>query len=115
MDIQILPIPHEKISQFALHSWTKYGRSDRLVLRCNFKINTQDQIQSNLELEQKFRAKDLNHLQGTMICAYPASNIIPTICDSEGDYGKWMSDLLELYDGIIFARKFGKGVAFLLD
>jgi hypothetical protein len=69
---------------------------------------------SDLIWSGKFRARDLKHLQGTMICAYPVSNIIPTISDSEGDYGKWMSDLLELYDGVIFARKFWTGVAFLL-
>ena len=28
------------------------------------------------------------------------------------DYGKWMSSILELYDGVIFARKLWKGVAF---
>jgi hypothetical protein len=105
----------ENLSQFALHPWTKDGRPDRLVLRCIFKINTQDQIRSNLEWERQFRAKDLKHSQGTMICTYPVSNIIPTISDSKGDYGKWMSELLELYDGVIFARKFWTGVAFLLD
>ncbi|WP_162477594.1 MEDS domain-containing protein [Nitrososphaera sp. AFS] len=102
----------ENLSQFALHPWTKDGRPDRLVLRCIFKINTQDQIRSNLEWERQFRAKDLKLLQGTMICTYPVSNIIPTISDPNGDYGKWMSDLLELYDGVIFARKFWTGVAF---
>jgi hypothetical protein len=43
-----------------------------------------------------------------MICTYPVNNIIPTILDS-GNYGKWMNDLLEIYDGVIFARKFWKG------
>jgi hypothetical protein len=105
----------ENLAQVALHPWTKDGRPDRLVLRCIFTINTQEQIRSNLEWERQFRAKDLKHLRGTMICTYPVSNIIPTISDSEGDYGKWMSDLLELYDGVIFARKFWTGVAFLLD
>ena len=44
----------------------------------------------------------------------PVNNIIPTISES-GSYGKWMNNLLEIYDGIIFARKFWKGVAFSLD
>ena len=104
----------EKLSQFALHPWTKDGRPDRLVLSI-FKTDTQEQIRSNLEWERQFRAKDLKLLQGTMICTYPVSNIIPTISDSEGDYGRWMSDLLELYDGVIFARKLWRGVAFFLD
>ena len=94
----ITQIASEKLSQFALHPWNKNARPDRLVLLCIFKINTQEQIRSNLEWERQFRAKDLKHLQGTMICTYPVSNIIPTISDSEGDYGKWISDLLELYD-----------------
>jgi hypothetical protein len=46
-----------------------------------------------------------------MICTYPVHNIIPTI----SDYGRWMNELLEIYDGVIFARKFWKGVAFSLD
>jgi len=49
-----------------------------------------------------------------MICTYPVDNIIPTISDT-GSYGKWMIDLLEMYDGVIFARKLWKGVAFSLD
>jgi hypothetical protein len=49
-----------------------------------------------------------------MICTYPVHNIIPTISDS-GNYGRWMNELLEIYDGVIFARKFWKGVAFSLD
>ena len=46
-------------------------------------------------------------------CTYPVNNIMPTISDS-GSYG-WMNDLLEIYDGVIFAPKFWKGVAFSLD
>jgi hypothetical protein len=53
-------------------------------------------------------------LKGTMMCTYPVNNIILTISDS-GSYGKWMNTLLEIYDGVIFARKFWKGVAFNLD
>jgi hypothetical protein len=46
---------------------------------------------------------------------HPVDNIIPTISDSTGAYGKWMNDLLSMYDGVIFARHLWKGVAFNLD
>jgi hypothetical protein len=50
-----------------------------------------------------------------MICTYPVNNILFTISDSIGDFGKWMGSILELYDGVIFARKLWKGLAFALD
>ena len=50
-----------------------------------------------------------------MVCTYPINDIIPTISDSKGSYGKWMSDILEIYDGVIFARRFWKGVALNLS
>lgn len=110
----ITTVALDELSQFAFRPSTN-DQPDRLVLRCIFKTNTQEQIRSNLEWERDYRFKNLKHLQGTMICTYPVSNIIPTISDSVGDYSKWMSKLLELYDGVIFARKFWKGVAFVLD
>jgi DcmR-like sensory protein len=113
----IPPMELERLSQLALHSGTKKNghQPDRLVLKCIFKINTQQQIRSNLDWERDYRDKDLKRLRGTMICTYPVNNILFTISDSIGDYGRWMSNILELYDGVIFARKLWKGVAFNLD
>ena len=81
------------------------------MLRCVYKINTEEQIRSNLEWERDYRLKDLKSLGATVVCTYPINYIIPTISDSTGSYGKWMSDILEIYDGVIFARRFWKGVA----
>ncbi len=113
----IPPTELERLSQLALHPGTKKNGSqlDRLVLKCIFKINTQQQIKSNLEWERDFRDRNLKRLHGTMICTYPVNNILFTISDAIGDYGRWMSSILELYDGVIFARKLWKGVAFNLD
>jgi len=110
----IAPGALERLSQFALHPWINYDQPDRLVLRCIFKTGTREQMLSNIEWERDYRLRDLKRLRGAMICTYPVNNIIPTIYDS-GEIGKWMSSLLELYDGVIFARRFWKGVAFALE
>ena len=94
---------------------SKISQSDRIVLRCVYKINTQEQIKSNLKWEHDYRFKNLKDTRTTVVCTYPVNDIIPTISDSIGPYGKWMNTLLELYDGVIFARRFWKGVAFNLD
>jgi MEDS: MEthanogen/methylotroph, DcmR Sensory domain len=94
---------------------SKISQSDRIVLRCVYKINTQEQIKSNLKWEHDYRFKNLKDTRTTVVCAYPVNDIIPTISDSTGPYGKWMNTLLELYDGVIFARRFWKGVAFNLN
>jgi MEDS: MEthanogen/methylotroph, DcmR Sensory domain len=94
---------------------SKISQSDRIVLRCVYKINTQEQIKSNLKWEHDYRFKNLKDTGTTVVCTYPVNDIIPTISDSTGPYGKWMNTLLELYDGVIFARRFWKGVAFNLD
>ena len=111
---QIPQITLERLAQITVHPWTKENKPERIVLRCIFKTDTEEQMRLNLKWENDFRYRDLKGLQGTMICTYPVNNIIPTISDS-GSYGKWMNELLEIYDGVIFARKFWKGVAFSLD
>ena len=70
--------------------------NDNFKMQCIFKINTQQQIRSNLEWERDYRDRDLKRLHGTMICTYPVNNILFTISDSIGDYGKWMNSILEL-------------------
>ncbi len=40
----------DRLSQFALHTGIKNAQPDRLILKCIFKINTQQQIRSNLEM-----------------------------------------------------------------
>jgi hypothetical protein len=97
-----------------LRNPSKIRKSDRIVLRCVYNVDTEEQIKSNLRWEYDFRCKNLKHSGTTLVSSYPINDIISTISDSTGSYGKWMSTLLELYDGAIFARKFWKGVAFNL-
>ena len=111
---QIPQISLERLAQITVHPWTKEDKPERVVLRSIFKTDTEEQIRSNLKWERDYRYRNLKGLRGTMICTYPVNNIIPTISDS-GNYGKWMNDLLEIYDGVIFARNFWKGVAFSLE
>ena len=88
--------------------------ADRIVLRCVYKITTEQQIKSNLQWEYDYRFKNLKHFRKTVVCTYPINDILSTISDSTGLYGKWMNNLLEIYDGVIFARRFWKGVGFNL-
>ena len=97
-----------------LRNPSKIRKSDRIVLRCVYNVDTEEQIKSNLRWEYGFRCKNLKNIGTTLVSSYPINDIISTISDSTGSYGKWMSTLLELYDGVIFARKFWKGVAFNL-
>ena len=78
-----------------LHPWTKEDQPDRVVLRCIFKTDTEDQIRLNPKWERYYRYRDMKGLQGTMVCTYSVNNIIPTISYS-GGYGKWMNNLLEI-------------------
>ena len=93
---------------------SKIRQSDRIVLRCVYKINTEEQMKSNLKWEYDYRFKNLKHFRKTVVCTYPINDILSTISDSTGLYGKWMNNLLEIYDGVIFARRFWKGVGFNL-
>jgi hypothetical protein len=94
-----------------LRNLSEIRQSGRIVLRCIYKINTEEQIKSNLKWEHDYHFKDLKNSGVTVVCTYPINDIIPTLSDSKGCYGKWMNDLLEIYDGVIFARRFWKGVA----
>jgi hypothetical protein len=52
-------------------------------------------------------------MDSTMICTYPVSDIISTITPSE--YGTWINELLLIHDSVIYARRFYRGVAFVLS
>lgn len=104
----------QDFAQAILKNPSKIKQTGRIVLRCVYKINNEEQIKSNLKWEYDYRFKNLKGSGTTVVCTYPINDIIPTISDSTGPYGKWMSTLLELYDGVIFARRFWKGVAFNL-
>jgi hypothetical protein len=103
----------EGFEHAALNSST-LGQTDRIVLRCVYKITSEEQRKSNLKWEYDYHT-NLKNSRTTIICTYPIKDILPTISDSSGSYGKWMNDLLEIYDAVIFARRFWKGVAFNLN
>jgi len=98
-----------------ISNFTRPGQGDRTVFKCIYKINTEEQIKSNLKWEREYRLKELKNRTTSILCTYPVENIIPELSDSTGTHAKWMSDLLNMYDGVIFARRFWKGVAFNLD
>ena len=82
-------------------------QSDRIVLRCVYKVENEEQIKSNLKWEHDYRFKDLKDNGTTLVCTYPINDIIPTISDSIGPYGKWMNNLLQIYDGVILPADSG--------
>ena len=90
------------------------SQGDRIVFKCIYKINTEEEIKSNLKWECEYRLKELKN-RTTTLCTYPVENILSELSDSIGAHAKWMSDLLNMYDGVIFAHRFWKGVAFNLD
>jgi archaellum biogenesis ATPase FlaH len=97
-----------------ISNFIRPGPGDRIVFK-RHKINTEEQIKSNLKWEREYRLKELKNRATSILCTYPVENIIPELSDSRGAHAKWMSDLLDMYDGVIFARRFWKGVAFNLD
>jgi hypothetical protein len=97
-----------------ISNFTRPGQGDRIVFKC-YQINTQEQTKSNLNWEREYRLKELKNRTTSILCTYPVENIIPELSDSTGAHAKWMSTLLNMYDGVIFARRFWKGVAFNLD
>jgi len=42
-------------------------------------------------------------------------NIIPELSESTEVHTKWIGEILKMYDGVIFARRFWRGIAFNLD
>src|SRR5215831_10648655 len=74
------------------------SQGDRIVFKCIYKINTEEQIKSNLKWEREYRLKKLKNTT-TTLCTYPVENILSELSDSIGAHAKWMSDLLNMYDG----------------
>ena len=90
------------------------GSSSRLILRCIHKIETQNQIQDNITWERNYRNIKLRQdLPNTsLICTYPVDKIIEVLEGKSKAYSPWMTDLLEIYDGVIYARNNWTGAAF---
>ena len=77
-------------------------------------IHHPEEIKLNLKWEREYRLK-LKNKTIAVLCTYPVEDIIPKLSDSRGAHAKWTRDLLEIYDGVIFVRRFWRGVAFNLD
>jgi len=92
----------------------KPWQADRVVLKCIYKISTEEHLNSILKWEREYRLKYLKNGKSSLLCAYPVDNILSIISDSTGAHSQWMNGLLEMYDGVVFARRFWKGVAFNL-
>jgi hypothetical protein len=93
----------------------KQGQPDGTVFRWVNNINTDEQIESTLKWELEYRLKELKNGKTNLLCGYPVDNIIQVLSDSTGPFARWMNALLTMYDGVIFARRLWKGVAFNLD
>ncbi|MGN6628891.1 MAG: hypothetical protein ACTHKJ_03340 [Candidatus Nitrosocosmicus sp.] len=88
----------------------------KIALRCLHKIENREQIQNNIKWEKNCRNTLLrNSLSNcSIICTYPIRDILSTIKGESYAYSEWMADLLEIYDAVIYARKYWKGAAFKL-
>jgi hypothetical protein len=113
----IEPLP-EHLSNYGNNNNQTFGgfRKKRSVLRCMHKVETKDQIIKNLIWEKNcrnttFRKKLTN---SSILCTYPVNNIMDVIEGKSKSHSQWMADLLEIYDGVIYAKLNWKGAAFNL-
>jgi hypothetical protein len=93
----------------------KPGQPDRILFRIVRNINTDEQIESTLKWEREYRLKELKNGKTNLLCCYAVDSIIRALSDSTGPFARWKNALLTTYDGVIFARRLWKGVAFNLD
>jgi len=86
----------------------------RLVLQCIDNIETADQAQNIVKWEKTFRNSQLR--EGlpdiSLICMYPVDDNIETLKGESLLYSPFMNELIEIYDGIIFANSNWQGVAY---
>lgn len=95
----------------------KVSKYSRIILKFNNKWDTNEQIEKNIHWEKNFRNTLLREAlpNTSLLSTYPVDRIIETINGQSGLYSDWMSELLDLYDGVIYAKTNWKGVAFGLD
>jgi hypothetical protein len=90
------------------------SRYSRIIIQFNDKIKSKDHVENSVRWEKNFRntllRKDLPNT--SLLCAYPLDRIIETLNGPSGLFSYWMSELLELYDGVIYAKADWKGVGF---
>ena len=107
----ILPDSYFKLSK---HFPSKSTTSHRLVLDLGLESNMSYKLLSYiLELEESYHFA-FHGLHGSSICNYPVQDIEATLKDYS-EYGKLVNIRLNNHNGVIFARKFGKGLALVLE
>jgi hypothetical protein len=77
-----------------------------LVIRMIDKLNTKEQIEANLNLEQYYHAK-FDHFNGSILCHYDASQ------NPTNTNGKWVETILKNHHSTIFVTGMEEeGIAF---
>ncbi|MGN6351528.1 MAG: hypothetical protein ACTHL3_08710 [Candidatus Nitrosocosmicus sp.] len=88
----------------------------RTVLRCMHEVITREQILKNIEWEKNYRntvfRKKMSNT--SIICTYPVDNIMAVIEGNSTIYSQWMTELLNMYDAVIYAKFNWRGAAFNL-
>ena len=85
----------------------------RLVLDVKSELHTMDyKLAYLLKLEQLYHTI-FHSLRGSSICSYLVRDLEQTLSDYS-EYGKLTTLRLNSHSGVVFARKFGKGLALAL-
>lgn len=87
---------------------------ERLVFKCIFKIESDDQLKANMKIEAKHNSVFQPFPANSLLVTFPVPEIIDTLKGNTGTKSEWMAQLLEEYDAVIFARQFNRGIAFSL-
>jgi len=103
-DVDALAIMHRFVDKMTVEVQSPY----RVVSKPFRNVSTVDGILAQLETERYWHAKF-----GTMRCALLCSHYVKQIEDNRR--GKWISELLKLHHGAIFAPDFGKGLGYYKD
>ena len=93
------------------------SRYSRVILKFNNKMKSKEYLVNNILWETNFRNTLLrkNLPNTSLLSAYPLDRLIETVNGESALLSNWMSELLELYDGVIYAKANWKGVGFDLD
>jgi hypothetical protein len=85
-----------------------------IVLQCIDAIQTADQTQNIIEWEKTFRNTLLrkNLPDTSLICMYPVDDNTKALKGQSLLYSPWMKELIDIYDGVIYANANWQGVAY---
>lgn len=104
------------VKEMAEHLRNKTNRQfDRLVFKCIFKIENDNQLKANMKIESRHEDNFELFPSSSLIVTFPVAEIIDTLKGKKGVKSEWMAQLLEKYDAVIFARQFNRGVALSLN